>query len=365
MVDGASVARIREIVGARGGAEAALLTAFGLMCAATADFKLIIRDAIEVLRRALPADTIGFFWSDPDGVMLDAYCDKPAFLSLETFLSHQIFIEEDSRNWPTFNDNVRLGPVAGHLLSYQTEAFYRSATFAVSYDTINARHILDAVAHDGQRPLGAYLFMRSAEQGPFSTADIELARIIGALTTLAFQQRAPALMDSTRLSDAGLIVIGADDKIAFYNIEANQSLWLLERGGNIPVVGGPDVSFEALAALYCPEHVAAARRSGRAQRNVSCRWGDFEICSEARSGATTIRFLQYRPFAYHIATKLLEWDLPARRLTVCWLATMGLSRKEIAAIAGISLDTVGEHLDAVFKRLGVNSTVELLLLVAA
>ena len=364
MVDDASVARIRDIVGARSGKEGAMLTAFGLVCATTADFKLVVRDAIELIRHILPADSLGFFWSDPSGVMLDAYCDKPAFLSLETFLAHQLYIEEDPRNWPTFNENVLLGPVAGHLLPYQTEAFYNSAMFAASYKTIGARYILDAVAHDGTRPLGAYLFMRSEAQGPFSGDDVELARTIAALTTLALQERAPALMDSTRLSDAGLIVIGADGASAFHNTEAYQSLWLLERGGNIPVVGGPDVGFDALAALYCPDYVNAAR-NGRVQRRVRCRWGDFEICSETSGGAaTTIRFLQYRPFAFHIATKLLEWELPARRLTVCWLALIGLPRKEIAALAGIGLDTVGEHLDAVFKRLGVNSTIELLLLVA-
>jgi DNA-binding CsgD family transcriptional regulator len=365
MVDDASIARQQSLGCARGGKEGAMLTAFGLVCATTADFKLVVRDAIELLRRILPADSLGFFWSDPAGVMLDAYCDKPAFLSLETFLSHQLYIEEDPRNWPTFNENVLLGPVAGYLLPYQTEAFYESAMFAASYKTIGARYILDAVAHDGTKPLGAYLFMRSEAQGPFSTDDIELARTIAALTTLALQERAPALMDSTRLSDAGLIVIGADGACAFHNTEAYQSLWLLERGGNIPVVGGPDVGFDALAALYCPDYVNAAR-NGRIQRRVRCRWGDFEICSETGgSAATTIRFLQYRPFAFHIATKLLEWELPARRLTVCWLALIGLPRKEIAALAGIGLDTVGEHLDAVFKRLGVNSTVELLLLVAA
>lgn len=365
MVDDASIARIREIVGTRGGKEGAALTAFGLVCATTADFKLVVRDAIELLRRILPADSLGFFWSDPSGVMLDAYFDKPAFLSLETFLAHQLYIEEDSRNWPTFKENVLLGPIAGHLLSYQTEAFYESQMFAASYQTIGARHILDAVAHDGDKPLGAYLFMRSEAQGPFSEDEIDVARTISALTALALQERAPALMDSTRLSDAGLIVIGAGGELAFYNTEAYQSLWLLERGGNIPVVGGPDVGFEALAALYCPDYVEAAR-NGRVERTVRCRWGDFEISSETGGGgATTIRFLQYRPFAFHIAMKLLEWELPARRLTICWLALIGLPRKEIAALAGISLDTVGEHLDAVFKRMGVNSTVELLLLVAA
>jgi len=365
MVDGASIARIREIVGARGGKEGAMLTAFGLMCAGTADFKLVVRDAVELLRRILPADTIGFFWSNAKGEMVDAYVEKPAFLSLETFLSHQLYIEADPRNWLTFDENVLAGPVAGYLLPYQTEAFYKSDMFFVSYHPIGARHMLDAVAHDGEHPLGSYLFMRSAAQGPYSTEDVALARTIAELTALAFRARAPAMMDSTRLSDAGLIVIDARGQIAFHNNEAHQSLWLLERGGNIPVVGGPDVSFETLASLYCPEYVEAARAERRVRRNVKCRWGDFEICSEAGDGATTIRFLQYRPFAYHIAMKLVEWELPARRMTVCWLALMGLQRKEIAAIAGIGLDTVGEHLDAVFKRLGVNSTVDLVLRVAA
>lgn len=365
MIDSASVGRIRELVGARTGAQAAMLTAFGLMCAGTADFKLIIRDAVTLLRRILPADTIGFFWADADGLMVDGYVEKPALLSLEAFLAHQLYIEADPRNWPTFQANVLAGPVAGHLLPYQTEAFYASQMFAASYEKIGVRHILDAVVHDGREPFGAYLFMRSPEHGPFSAEDVDLARTIAHLTTLAFHNRAPALMDSTRLSDAGLIMVDEDGKVAFYNNEAFQSLWLLERGGNVPVVGEPEISFATLAARYCADFVHAAQNGERLRRNVKCRWGDFEISSEAQGGATAIRFLQYRPFAYHIATKLLEWDLPTRRLTVCWLALLGLPRKEIAALAGIGLDTVGEHLEAVFKRLGVNSTVELLLLVAA
>lgn len=365
MVDSASVGRIRALVGARAGAQASMLTAFGLMCASTADFTLIVRDAVTLLRRILPADTIGFCWADASGRMVDAYVEKPALLSLETFLSHQLYIEADPRNWPTFDENVLAGPVAGYLLPYQTDAFYASNMFAVSYEKIGVRHILDAVVHNGVRPYGSYLIMRSPAQGPFSAQDVELARTIASLTALAFRNRPHALMDSTRLSDAGLIMIGEGGKIAFHNNEAYQSLWLLERGGNVPVVGGPDVSFETLAAQYCAEHVPAAQSGARLRRAVKCRWGDFEIHTEAQGASTAIRFLQYRPFAFHIATKLLEWELPARRLTVCWLTLMGLSRKEIAAIAGIGLDTVGEHLEAVFKQLGVNSTVELLLLVAA
>lgn len=367
MIDGASVARVRDIVGERGGLESSLLTGFGLICAGSADFKLVIRDAVNLLRRILPAGTIGFFWSDASGEMLDAYVEKPSFLSVETWESHQIYIAEDPRNWPTFNENVLAGPVAGYLLPYQTEAFYASRMYAASYNRIGARHILDAVVHSGQRPLGSFLFMRSAMEGAFSARDIGLARTIGALTTLAFQTGRPraVLMDSTRLSDAGLIVFGRDGEVVFFNKEAHQSLWLLERNGNIPVVGGPDVGFDELAKRYCPEYVEAARGDARVSRRIECSWGDFEVFAEAQGNVTLIRLMQSRPFAYHLAMKLVEWELPPRRMTVCWLALMGLQRKEIAAIAGITLDTVGEHLEAVFKRMNANSTIELLLRVAA
>ena len=364
-MDLTSTQRIRDLVGARTGKQAALLTAFGLMCASTGDFKLVVRDAVELLRQILPADTIGFFWSDPEGNMIDAYVEKPALLSVETFLAHQLFIEADPRNWPTFNENVLAGPVAGYLLPYQTENFFASNMFEVSYKRIGARHILDAVAHDGKQPFGSYLFLRSPEEGPFSDEDTRLALTIAHLTTLAFRPPGAAFLNSSRLTDAGLIVIGEDGRVAFHNNEAFQSLWLVERSGYIPIVGGPEVGFEDLADRFCAEFVEAARRGESLSRQVSCRWGDFEIRSEPVQGVTVIRMMQYRPFTYHIAAKLAEWELPARRLKVCWLALMGLSRKEIAALAGISVDTVGEHLEALFKRLGVNSTLELLLRVAA
>ncbi len=364
-MDGASVRRIRDLVGARSGDEAAMLTAFGLMCASTADYKLVIRDAVTLLRRILHADTIGYFWSDAAGVMVDAYVEKPALLSLETFQAHQAFIEADARNWPTFDANVLAGPVAGYLLPYQTESFYRSEMFAVSYERIGVRHLLDAVVHDGKRPLGSYLFMRSIEQGPFSPADVELALTIAHLTALAFETRAPAMMDSTRLTDAGLIMIGPDGGLAFHNNEAFQSLWLLERSGKVPVVGVPEVNFDSLARQFCPDLVADAQANGKLRRQAKCRWGDFEIYGEAQDGATAIRFMQYRTFAYHIAIKLVEWGLPARRLTVCWLALMGFSRKQIANLVGIGIDTVGEHLDAAFQQLRVNSIAELTLRLAA
>jgi hypothetical protein len=131
-MDQASVQRIRDFVGARTGTQASLLTAFGLLCAGSADYKLVVRDAVTLLRRILPADTIGFFWSDSEGNMIDVYVEKAALLSVETFLAHQLFIEADPRNWPTFNENVLAGPVAGYLLSYQTENFYASNMIAFS-----------------------------------------------------------------------------------------------------------------------------------------------------------------------------------------------------------------------------------------
>jgi DNA-binding NarL/FixJ family response regulator len=47
--------------------------------------------------------------------------------------------------------------------------------------------------------------------------------------------------------------------------------------------------------------------------------------------------------------------LSARRVMVCWLLVMGLARKDIARRMGLGLDTVNEHVEAVFALLGVTS----------
>ena len=61
-----------------------------------------------------------------------------------------------------------LGHSAGNIQAYQNETFYNSEHFNNHYARINMRHLVDMVVHDGHRPYGVFLFMRSADKGVFT-----------------------------------------------------------------------------------------------------------------------------------------------------------------------------------------------------
>jgi DNA-binding CsgD family transcriptional regulator len=350
------LSEIKTIVGRRSSEQASALTAIGLLCASGVGLRALIRDLPDLIRRVIAADTVGFFWSDAEGRMTDAYAEKPYFLSAEVLLSCQHFQEEDPRNWPSFTENVLAGPVTGYLLPYQTPAFYASHHYAFTYERIGARHVLDAVVHDGT-PRGCWLFMRGGERGPYNQDEIETASALAMLTAIAF--RVPARPSpSTRLFHAGLIVFDTSDRVIFHNQRAHQSLWMLAPPQET-AFDAREASFEALAARQCGDLVRDARAAGGFIKHVSNLWGDFEIqCEVGDEGAVAVRFLQRRPWAAHLASALIEANLPARRLTVCWLALMGLSRKEIGRLAEMSVDTVGEHMNVLFAQFGVSTVQE-------
>lgn len=121
-----------------------------------------------LLAQLFKLKSCGYFWSDQEGNMLDAWCTSPNFLSFRTLMSCLEYQTSDTRAWPPFQENVLMGAGAGYLLPFQNERFYASPHYRTAYQPLNIKHILDVVLHDGTRPFGAFLLMRSAEQGPFT-----------------------------------------------------------------------------------------------------------------------------------------------------------------------------------------------------
>ncbi|MDZ4373831.1 MAG: hypothetical protein U1C74_20745 [Phenylobacterium sp.] len=291
--------------------------------------------------------------------MADAFVEEPYFLSSRVLLSCQTYQTQDPRNWPSFEENVRAGPVTGYLLPYQTSEFYASDHYDITYRRIGVRHVLDAVIHDGVAPKGCLLFMRSAEEGAFEPRDVELARTIADLVSIGWDNPS-APVRASRTFEAGLLVADAGGQITFSNLAAHQSLWMLAHRTDDPLNAASDESLESLASRVCAEGFAHARRDGRHEATETTRWGEFRLRYEGGANdALVVTFHHLRPFACHLAQTMAELALPPRRLAVGWLAIQGLPRKLIAAQTGLSIDTVGEHLERLFADLGVSSTVEL------
>jgi DNA-binding CsgD family transcriptional regulator len=337
------------------------LAALGLLMDTGHDLKAMIRDVPDIVRAALAVDTVGFFWSDEQGNMIDAYVERPYFLSAEVLHSCQTYQNARPGNWPTFTENVLAGPVCGYLIPYQTPDFYRSGHFEFTYANIDAHHILDAVVHDGARPLGCYLLMRAEDRGPFSPEEIAVARAVADATAAAF--RAPAATRlSTRMFPAGFVVLDRGGALTQYNLAAHQSLWMLARGGETPMIQSRDDSFEHLFRDYCAELIGDARAGIFRRRKVANRWGAFELHVETgKDESLLVHFLHSRPAACHLAAELLRLEMPPRRMAVAWHILHGRSRKEAARLCGISPETVNEHVEGLYETLGLRSASELMM----
>jgi DNA-binding CsgD family transcriptional regulator len=333
-------------------------TAIGLLLATAGRLPLIVRPVFELFRQALPCDTLGYFWADEQGNMTNAFVEQPLFLRADVVMSCMRYQQADPANWPSFNENVLQGPVAGYLLPYQTPAFYRSSHFDETYARIGARHILDVVVHDGARPFGCFLVMRSAESGPFFENDLETGRRLCAM--LLLHNDVPAApFQATRFVEAGRLLVGKAGEVIFADEAAQLSLWMMAQERGAPPFGTPDEGIEALLARALADEIARARVTGRVRAEFACPWGDFRTDLLADGDRVFLSIGQLEPYHAELARRLARSDLTARKIAICWLLVAGAQRKEIAHLLDISIDTLSEHITAIYKALRVKSASEL------
>ncbi len=351
----ASVRQVTNVAGRR--PESAALANLGMLCLSGLSARQLARCLPPLIRGALAADPIGLFWCDAAGAMQDAWVENPGFLSSQVLHSGNIWRQQNPDAWPRFADNVLAGPVAGVLLPYQNDGFWGSDFYKGSYATIGVRHVMDAVVHDGCRPHGCFLIMRSASAGAFLPDDVDLARDIAELVLpcfLADSQPPP----SSRRYPGGLAIVASDGDITYCDRAAHQSLWTLARAGDRPMIDDVNDDVEKLLRRFCGEDVDLARSLGHHEVRRFTRWGNFALRYDRTDhGQVVISFDQLLPFAAHVAMMIARLDLSPRRVIACWLLVRGLTRKEIAWTMNLSAETVNDHLDQVFAALGVNTAV--------
>ncbi|MFO7542446.1 MAG: hypothetical protein R6W97_06490 [Thiobacillus sp.] len=180
-----------------------------------------------LLCRLFKLKNCGYFWSDQDGNMLDAWCSATDFLSFKTLMNCLEYQNSGDRTWPTFQENVLVGAVAGYLLPFQNVRFYVSPHFQTTYQTIGVRHILDVVLHDSSRPFGAMLLTRSAEQGPFTPDERKLLAKLIPIMNMAFNTPSTSETRYPEKALTGFALVGQDGQYKSISVEARRIIWSL------------------------------------------------------------------------------------------------------------------------------------------
>lgn len=317
-----------------------------------------IPDLCLLLQQFFKLTSCGFFWADEAGNMQDAWCLAPDLLSYNTLTSCQAYQASGTRAWPTFRENMLKGAVAGYLLPFQNERFYASNHYQSTYQAINVRHILDVVLHDGTRAFGAFLMMRSVEQGPFTPDERSLLVKLIPILNEAFFISSSSDIEYSERETIGFALLSQDGKYKSLSEEARRIVWTLThcRVGSFADPNDPSIEqhLEGLVAQYAPR----IQFGEKFVIEIQNRWGKFTLAFEQESKLRdTIVTLRRRiPLSSQLAFYLARLNLPPARQMVAWLLAENHSRKEIATNLGISVETVTSHIKAIYKAVGTCSS---------
>lgn len=343
-----------------------LATTIGLLAFSSLNHTQLMPEMCYLLQQLFNLSSCGFFWADKDGNMQDAWCLTPEFLSFKTIMSCLEYQATDTRAWPTFQENVLVGAMAGYLLPFQNERFYASAHYRSTYQTVNVRHILDVVLHDGARPFGALLLMRSAEQGPFTPDERSLLAKLIPLFNTAFSTPNRGNTQYSERDITGFALVGHDGKYKSMNAEARRIIWTLTHAIPGSFADPNDPSIEHHLEQLVAQHRERIASGGKFSLDIDNRWGRFHLEFEQESNTrdTIVKIGRKLPLLSRLAFCLVKFDLPPMRQIVAWLLAQNHSRNQIAAALDISVETVTSHIKLIYKATGTSSSHGLLLKLA-
>lgn len=295
--------------------------------------------------------------------MRDAWCLTASFLNFKTLMSCLEYQASGTRTWPSFQENVLMGQAAGYLLPFQNENFYASPHYQATYGENNVRHILDVVLHDGTLPFGAFLLMRSTQQGPFTPDERSLLVKLIPILNKAFSTPNVGDTEYSGKVMAGFALLGQDGKYKSMSVEARRIVWALAhvQPGSFADPNDPSIEFhlEQLVA----KHGEQIKSGEKFSIDIDNRWGRFNLGfeQEPKTLDTIVTLRRKVPLSSQLAFCIAKLNLPPMRQIVAWLLAQNQSRNQIAAALGLSIETVTGHIKLIYKAAGTSSSHGLLI----
>lgn len=338
-------------------------TTIGLLAHSGLNHTQQMQEMCYLLQKLFNLSSCGFFWADESGSMQDAWCTTPSILSFKTLMSCREYQESGTRTWPTFQENVLKGAIAGYLLPFQNNRFYQSTHYQTTYQTINVRHILDVVLHDGLRPFGAFLLMRSAGQGSFTPDERKLFTNLIPIFNVAFTQ--PCL-DEVQYSEkelTGFALLSSEGKYKSISDEARRIVWILTHARPGSFVDPNDPTIEIHLEKITEQYWDQLELEQSLSIKIENRWGRFHLYfeQECNTNEWIVTLARKIPLVSQLAFQLIRLSFPPMRLMVAWLLAQNYSRSQIASILGISVETVTSHIKLIYKATKTSSSHGLLL----
>ena len=311
---------------------------------------------LPLLKRAVPWDAVWWATSDPATLLFTgSYQEEIPERTKPYFLLNE-FVADDVNKWTAVAHDPKgvrtLHEATGGVMS-------RSARYAEIFRPLGFEDELRAVFRVHGASWGFVCLHREAKR-PFLAEDVLFMKTIGPHIALGLRAGlVVGALDNTRADAApGVVLLSRDLAITGWTPAAEP--WLEELG----YVGGEGALLPTeLLAVAARLHGGADGDSSIPRLRVRTRTGRWAVLHASRlatrDGESVAVIIDNASAAEVAPIIMLAYGLSAQERTITGLVCQGMSTIDIALRAGISANTVQDHLKSVFNKVGVRSRREL------
>jgi DNA-binding CsgD family transcriptional regulator len=322
---------------------------------------VLLPPALGAVREIVHAEHMGFFFCDDQGQITNLYAERMLSPAQMAQYHQNHFSHQESNFKLAYQKRVAAkSPVSVYSLSPQEK---QSAYYSQVLQPLDISHFLYAIVRMDGKPIGQLSAYRGAAGIAFSKADQRhLAEVLHYIERL-FNPQVQSIQGETSapIAETGMAILDDDGKIIYADKHWDRLL-RMARGGSInPQFAQDEVQ---LLPRFLASILALFRASKILQHTVKTEWGTFRFRSIALSGqAGTAQSLSINRLAderVFLAESVALLKLPVQQREVAVLVSQGKSNAQIAAKMGISVNTVGYHVKALFTKLDIHDRGDLL-----
>jgi DNA-binding CsgD family transcriptional regulator len=308
------------------------------------------------LRRAVPADGLWWATSDPATLLFTGTYQEQIPERTKLYFLENEFISDDVNKWI----DVARDPDGVRTLHQATRGVMsQSARYKEIFHPLGFGDELRAVFRAEGACWGFLCLHREAPRS-FSSEDALFLKSIASHVALGL--RAGLVIGALDAADVtrapGVVLLSPELAVTGWTPAAE--LWLEELG----YAGGRDASLPtellAVAARLQTPTTPDSQVTRLRVRTRAGRWAALHASRMPTAGGDAIAVIIDHASAAEVAPIImLAYGLSEQERTITGLVCQGMSTLEIAGVAGISANTVQDHLKSVFDKVGVRSRREL------
>lgn len=317
---------------------------------------MLLPSLIRVLNELVESDHGAFFYCDANGEILNLYSEmmlSPA--AMANYFKHH-FNDQSNGFKQAFTNRLKAAdPVSSYSLNKTDK---NTAYYAQVLVPLQIEHFAYGIVYNEGRLIGQLSLYRNQDRVGFGKAELNALRdvlhYVGAALDDSKSKTMPLPIELFAEESAALVSPKGD--VSF----ADQAWLRLTRMARGEVIS-PAKAAQASADTrkFIVEILRTIEQSNCAEHRVNSQWGEFRFRAhhmQNASGENALVLLVSRLsndviFAAQAAAKL---SLPNQQREVAALLLQGKSNQEIAQALGVSVNTAGYHVKALFQRLKVN-----------